>query len=113
MERQGFDELGKAGAFECDRRGGDDKDGGTLFVVRALRKSIGERRRLPESRLRGAGRGEGASDSDSEDEESSEEESSSDSAGCPEMLLEGVGSATGEGTELNESDKYDEGRDCD
>jgi hypothetical protein len=110
MERKGDDEHGKAGTFGYRRRGGDEKDGGMLFIVRAVRKSIGEKRRLAESRLRGAEGGcdEGASDSD--DEESSEV-SSSESAGCTGMILEGVGAAAGEGTELNESDKYDGGRD--
>jgi hypothetical protein len=104
MERKGDEERGKAGAFGYRRRGGASKDGDMLFVVRAVRKSIGERRRLAESRLRGAGgRCERASDSDSE--ESSEEVSSSESADCTGMILEGVDGAGGEGTELNESDK--------
>jgi hypothetical protein len=107
MERQGFDERGKTGAFGCSRRGGDEKDGEILLIVRAQRKSIGENKRLPESRLRGAGAA-----SDSEDEDSSEV-SSSDSAGCPEVILEGVGGASGDGTELKESDRNDGGRDCD
>jgi hypothetical protein len=104
MERKGDDERGKAGALGYRRRGGDEKDGDMLFVVRVVRKSIGEKRRLAESRLRGAGgRCEGASDSD--DEESSEEVSSSESGGCTGMVLDGAGGAGGEGTELNESDK--------
>jgi hypothetical protein len=55
MKREGFDERGKTGEFGRSRRGGDDKDGEILFIVRVQRKSIGEIKRLPESRVRGAG----------------------------------------------------------
>jgi hypothetical protein len=77
-ERERFDERGKAGAFRWWRSGGDEKDGGTLFVVRALRKSIEGSRVLSKSDLAGVeGESEGASDS--EEEEDSSEVSSSDS----------------------------------
>ena len=84
-----------------------------LFVVRALRKLIGERLPLAESDLAGAGKGrDGASDS--EDEDSSEElSSSSDSVGWSGMILEGTRGTVGvDGTELSESDQNDGGR-CD
>jgi hypothetical protein len=76
-------------------------------VVRALRKSIEAIGRLTRSDLAGVGRDREASDSDSEE---SSEESSLDSAGWPEIPLEGAGSAMGEGMRLNESDQNDGGR---
>lgn len=111
-EREAFDERGKIGAFGCCRRGGEENGGGMLFVVRALRKLIGERVRLAESDLAGAGKGrEGTSDSDEEDS-SEEVSSSSDSVGWSGMILEGTMGMVGDGTELSESDQNDGGR-CD
>jgi len=101
-ERERFDERGKAGAFGYCRRGGDEKDGGMLFVVKALRKSMDVSEGLTKSDLAGS------ETSDSEEEEDSSEVSSSDSVGWPEMPL-GVGSTAGEGMRLNESDKNDDG----
>lgn len=86
-----------------------------VFVVRALRKLIGERVPLAESDLAGAGAGKGRDGaSDSEDEDSSEElSSSSDSVGWSGMILEGTRGTVGvDGTELSESDQNDGGR-CD
>lgn len=81
-EDERFDERGKAGAFGWCRSGGDEKNGGTLFVVRALRKSIEGSRGLSKSDLAGVeGESEGASDSEEEEEEDSSEVSSSDSVG--------------------------------
>jgi hypothetical protein len=109
-ERERFDERGKAGAFGWCRSGGDEKDGGTLFVVRALRKSIEGSRGLTKSDLAGVGGDSEASDS--EEEDSSDVSSSSDSVGWPEIPLEGIGGAVGEGIGLglNESDQNDDGR---
>lgn len=111
-EREAFDERGKIGAFGCCRSGGEENGGGILFVVRALRKLIGESVRLAEPDLVGAGKGrEGASDS--EEEDSSEEvSSSSDSVGLSGMILEGTRGTVRDGTELSESDRNDGGR-CD
>jgi hypothetical protein len=108
-EHERFDERGKVGAFGLCRSGGDEKDGGTLFVVRALRKSIEGSRGLSKSDLTRVRRdSEGASDS--EEEEDSSEVSSSDSVGGPEIPLEGTGGAVGDGTGLNESDQNEDGR---
>jgi hypothetical protein len=107
-ERERFDERGKAGAFGRCRSGGDEKDGGTLFVVRALRKSIGGSCGLTKSDLAGVG-GDSEEASDSEEEDSSDV-SSSNSVGWPEIPLEGTGGAIGEGMGLNESDQKDDGR---
>jgi len=108
-ERERFDERGKTGTFGWCRRGGGDKVGGRLFVVREVRNPIGVSRRLVEfeSDLVGAGkdRGEGASDSEEED---SSEVSSSDSVVWSGMILEGTGRAVGDG--LSESDQNDGGR---
>jgi hypothetical protein len=78
-----------------------------LFVVRALRKSIEASGRLTSVLAGIGGDSEGAEDSEDED---SSEVSSSDSVGWPEIPLEGVGSAIGEGMRLNESDQNDDGR---
>jgi len=78
-DRGRFDERGKEGAFGWCRSGGDEKDGGTLFVVRALRKSIEGSCGLTKSDLAGVG-GDSDEASDSEEEDSSEV-SSSDSVG--------------------------------
>ena len=75
-EPERFDERGKAGAFGWCRSGGDEKDGGTLFVVRVFKKSI---EGSCKSDLAGVG-GEREAASDSEEEDSSEV-SSSDSVG--------------------------------
>jgi hypothetical protein len=107
-ERERFDERGKAGAFGWCRRGGDENDGGMLFVVRALRKSIEASCGLTKSDLARVG-GDSEETSDSEEEDSSEV-SSSDSVGWPEIPLEGTGGAVGEGMGLNESDQNDDGR---
>jgi hypothetical protein len=81
-----------------------------LLVVRAVRNPIGVSGRLVESDpdLAGAGKGRGGT-SDSEEEDSSEV-SSSDSMGWWGGILEGVGGAIGDGTELSESDQKDGGR---
>lgn len=81
-----------------------------LFVVEALRKSMGESCGSTKDLIGLAGVGgdnEGASDSEEED---SSEVSSSDSVGWPEIPLEGTGGGVGDGMGLNESDQNDEGR---
>jgi hypothetical protein len=78
-ERGRFDERGKAGAFGWRRSGGDEKDGGTLFVVKTLRKSIEGSCGLTKSDFARVG-GDSEDASDSEEEDSSEV-SSSDSVG--------------------------------
>lgn len=107
-ERERFDERGKAGAFGWCRSGGDEKDSGTLFVVRVLRKSIEGSFGLTKSDLARVG-GDNEEASDSEEEDSSEV-SSSDSVGWPEISPEGTGGAVGDGMGLIESDQNDEGR---
>lgn len=107
-ERERFIERGKAGAFGRFRSGGDEKDGGTLFVVRVLRKSIEGSCGFTKSDLAGV-EGDSEEASDSEEEDSSEV-SSSDSVGWPDIPREGTGGAVGEGMGLSESDQNDDGR---
>lgn len=80
-ESDRFDERGKTGAFGWCRSGGDEKDAGTLFVVKVLRKSMEGSCGLTKSDLAGVG-GDSEGASDSEEEDSSEvSSSSSDSVG--------------------------------